>query len=105
MYLNLHLYMSHALIHSSINGPIGCFHVLAVVNNAAINIGVQIPFPVSVFTSFEYNYPEGELMDYVVVLCLVLGGPSTLFAVVAVPPDNPTNSVQGFLFLHIIANT
>ena len=38
-------------IHSSVSGHLGCFQVLAVVNSAAVNIGVHVSFPVE-FSSF-----------------------------------------------------
>ena len=41
----MYVYMYHSfLIHSSADGHLGCFHVLAIINSAAIHWGTRITF-------------------------------------------------------------
>ena len=35
--------------HSSVDGYLGCFYILAIVNSAAVNIGMHVSYQISVF--------------------------------------------------------
>ena len=49
-------------IHSSVDGHLGCFHVLAVVNSAAVNSGIHVSL--SVLVSSGYMPRSGIAESY-----------------------------------------
>ena len=47
------VYMCHIFfIHSSVDGYLGYFHVLTIVNSASVNIGVHVPFWTIIFSEY-----------------------------------------------------
>lgn len=52
------------LILSSAERHLGCFHLLVIVNNAAMNTDVQIPVWVPAFDSFGYKPSSGTAGPY-----------------------------------------
>ena len=44
--------MYHNVIHLSVDGDLGCFHVLAIVNSAAMNNGIHVSFSILVSSGY-----------------------------------------------------
>ena len=70
--------MYHIFIYSSVDGQLGCFHVLGIVNSAAMNIGVHVSFWIVIFSGYMLNsgflghtvvlFPEKEMATHSSIL-------------------------------------
>ena len=57
------MYMNHNFfIHSSVDGNLGCFHVLTIVDSAAVNNGIHVSF--SILVSSGYMPRSGIAVSY-----------------------------------------
>ena len=76
------VYMYHIFFtHSSANGHSGCFHVLAIVNSAAMKIGVWVSFWITALNYIPRSEIDGSYGNSI----LVFWGATILFAIVAAP--------------------
>ena len=64
-------------IHSSVDGHLGCFHALAIVNSSAVNIGLHVSF--SILVSSGYMPQSGIAGPYGNFIPSILRNPHTIF--------------------------
>ena len=59
VHTHTHTHLPHLYIHPSVSGDLGCFHLLTILNSAAVNTRVQVSFQIMFFSGIctqKLNY-------------------------------------------------
>jgi len=97
IYIYIYTYIHYIFfIHSSVYGYLGCFYVLGIVNNAAVNTGVNVSFQMNVFAIFKIprNGHAGSYHDSIFSFLGNLHNAAIIYI--------PINGLHRFHFLHNI---
>jgi len=57
--------MYYFFIHSSVDGHLGCFHVLAIVNSAAVNNEIHVSFSILVSSGYMPKSGAGSYGGFI----------------------------------------
>ena len=98
----MYIYIYHIFfIHTSVDGHVGWFLILAIVNYTALNFGVHVPFWINVLIQifFRCVSRSGIAGSYqTVVLFFGVWRTTILFSTMAAPTSFPISSVLEFPF-------
>ena len=90
-----HTHTPYTYTQSSVEVHLGCLHVLAIIINASLNVGMHVSFQIRVFSGYMLRSGIDDCM-----ITLIFKGTSKLFSIGA----EPINCIGGFSFLHILSS-